>query len=73
MEHNMSEKLRAEFSLPERMVAAGKVAVGIGWGGTGTVSSYLIKRYREDSVRLISASCSRTRANGHKCNKRNSN
>lgn len=57
--------LTAEFSLPERMEGEGKV-VGMGWGGTAAVSSYLMRRYREDKVRFISASCSRTRANGHK-------
>lgn len=49
----------------ERMEGEGKV-VGMGWGGTAAVTSYLMRRYREDKVRLISASCSRTRANGHK-------
>lgn len=62
----MSEKLRAEFSLPERE-----------WWGREGGGEHGVRRhccclqlpnkkvYREDKVRLISSSCSRTRANGH--------
>lgn len=56
------ETWRAKFNLSERTVWEGKAAVGMGCGGTATVSCCLL-RYREYKD---SASCSRTRTNGHK-------
>lgn len=51
--HEMSQKLRAEFTLAERTGwVERKVAAGTGWEGTAMVSSYLVSS-REDKARLI--------------------
>lgn len=56
------ETWRAKFNLSERTAWEGKAAVGMGCGGTATVSCCLLshREYKD------SASCSRTRTNGHK-------